>query len=283
MPRQEWDKTSKWLVQHHGRSLLYLGGARGVLRCRALQAEVVQPRRLPDGLLEVYFRGSDAASYVIAEIATYPERRALKQAMDDLLLVHQARGGVPDLLTVVLRPKGRFRIDGAFEQQSRLGWSSIATRWKVVELWNVPAEELLAANDVGLVPWLPLTQFSGPPEGLIRECRKRIDQQAPASEHENLLAVTQVLTRLRFLVPELMALLGGERVMIESPLIQELVAKTGQDYILAVLQERFGDVPPVMQGQLRKVVRERQLRTLHKRALKCPDLEAFRAYLPVED
>jgi hypothetical protein len=48
----EYDKSSKWLIQHHGDSILRLGGVRGIVSWRALQAELVQPRRLPDGLIE---------------------------------------------------------------------------------------------------------------------------------------------------------------------------------------------------------------------------------------
>ena len=32
---------------------------------------------------------------------------------------------------------------------------------RVVELWTVPAEELLQTGDIGLVPWIPLTDFAG--------------------------------------------------------------------------------------------------------------------------
>ena len=44
--------------------------------------------------------------------------------------------------------------------------------WKVVELWNVPAEGLLLAGDVGLIPWVPLAKFDGPPEPVFRQCRR---------------------------------------------------------------------------------------------------------------
>ena len=39
----------------------------------------------------------------------------------------------------------------------------LACGWKVAELWRLVAEELLAAGDVGLVPWVPLTHFQGAP------------------------------------------------------------------------------------------------------------------------
>jgi hypothetical protein len=280
MPRHEFDKGSKYLVQRQGRGVLWLGGARHVRRYRALQAELVQPRRLPDGLLEVFFQGRSKPDYVLVEVATYPERRALKQALEDLTLAHLHLRVVPEMLMLVLRPKGRFRVSGRHEVRSRLGWSQLGCGWKVVELWTLGAEELLAAGDVGLVPWVPLTRFDGPPEPLLERCRERIEQQAHPNDRENLLAVAQVMTRLRFPQPELVNLLGGTKVMIESPLIKELLAEDRQQAIMEVLTTRFGAVPQKVRKPLRSVVDLKRLTGLIRFAVECPDLEAFRQRLP---
>src|SRR5579871_3933762 len=110
MARHERDKSSKWLLQRHGNSILYLGGIRNVQRCRALQAEMVQPRRLPDGLLEVTLRGQSRPDYFLVEVATYPEKRVLDQALNDLMLAKQHLGHLPELLVLVLREKGRWQV-----------------------------------------------------------------------------------------------------------------------------------------------------------------------------
>jgi hypothetical protein len=55
MPRQRFDIGSKFLVQKQGRALLLLGGAKNVRSVKAMQAEMVQQKKLPDGLPEVYF------------------------------------------------------------------------------------------------------------------------------------------------------------------------------------------------------------------------------------
>lgn len=167
MREQPFDKSSKWMIRHHGRGLLYLGGARDVVRCRALQAELVQPRKLPDGLLEVYFRGRTKPGYVLLEVATYPEKRVADQALDDLKLAEQFLRTLPDLLILVLHPKGKYRVPDRHERRGPLGWSHLAGGWKVVNLWEVSADDLLAAGDVGLIPWVPLTKFDGPPEPLL--------------------------------------------------------------------------------------------------------------------
>ncbi len=55
MPEYDWG--GKWLIGHHGNSLLGLGGVRRVVAWKAVQAEPVHARRLPDGMIEVRFRG----------------------------------------------------------------------------------------------------------------------------------------------------------------------------------------------------------------------------------
>jgi len=274
--RQEFDKSSKYMVQKQAGGILFLGGARDVVRYSAKQAELVQPRRLPDGLLEVYFRGRDEPDHVLVEIATYPEKRVAEQVTDDVMLTYQHFRKLPEVLTLVLHPRGQVEVTGRHEVQSRLGWASFGCTWKVVELWKVPAEELLAANDVGLIPWVPLTKFDSPPEAILTQCRQRIEQQAHPDDQANLLAVSQVLAQLRFANPDFIALLGGKKAMIESPLIEEIMAETRQETILDVLRGRFGEPSVEVTTLLRAVRKSDKLSELAKYAGACPDLEAFR-------
>ena len=73
----------------------------------------------------------------------------------------------------------------------------------------------MAAGDVGLTPWVALSRLDGPPEAIVRQCRARIDRDAPPNEHVNLLAVTQFLARLRYDDPKLFQILGGRKAMSE--------------------------------------------------------------------
>jgi hypothetical protein len=286
MPAREWhdkDKSGKWMIEHHGDAILRLVGARDILRWRPVQAEVVQPGRLPDGLLEVQMAGQPRVSYFLLELQTYPAPDLGEDLLKAQLLVFCDRGVVPETLVVVLHPKGQLRTPTHCERSSALDWGRLHAAWRVVELWTLAAEDLLAANDVGLIPWVPLTQYAGPPEVLVQQCRQRIDQYAKPEEHDNLLAVTQVMTRLRYNDPQLLTLLGGSRVMIESPLIQEMMAKkeaeTMHKAIVAVLEERFGPVPEDITAALTLVVDEDRLRGLVRQAARCADLNAFRASL----
>jgi hypothetical protein len=277
--RQPYDKSSKWLIQHHGDSMLRLAGIGDIQSWRPAQAEVVQPRQLPDGLLEVRMRGETRDDLFLLEVATYPERRTGEQLTRDLMLVYLDRAELPEAVTLVLRPKGKYRVPSRRSLRSHHRLSSCSLAWHVVELWKVHADELLATQDVGLIPWVPLAESAVPPETLMRRCRDTIEQHAAPDERANLLAVTQVLAHLRYNDPGLSTILGGAKAMIESPLIEELVSARVQEIVLAVLESRFGEVPRALAEEIRSVTDKDQLTKAARTAASCPDLEAFRKTL----
>src|SRR5262249_48199349 len=264
------------LLEQHGDAVFLLAGAPAVRRCRAVQPELVQPRQLPDGLLEVLFLGRKAPEHTLVEVATYPEKRVVQQATDDLLLAELHLGRLPDLVVLVLHPKGKYRVPGEHRQVSPLGWSERTSKWKVVELWELEAEPFLAGGNVGVLPWTVLMKYAGPPEELLQRCGERIEALAPASQRADLLAGAQAVARLRVEGPRLVAFLGGKRVMIESPLIREIEAKVWQEAIVNVLQSRFGTLPTELVSRVRKVRSEKRLKELIQFAVTCPSLEAFR-------
>ena len=58
--RFRYDKSSKWLLEHHGDAILRIGGVTNIRSWRALFSDVVQPRQLPDGLIEAQLEGRPA-------------------------------------------------------------------------------------------------------------------------------------------------------------------------------------------------------------------------------
>jgi hypothetical protein len=235
---------------------------------------------MPDGLLEVRLEGESRDDLFLLEVATYPERRVEEQLTRDLMLVYLDRGELPEAVTLVLRPKGKYQVPASRNLRSRHGQSSCRMNWRVVELWDVPAEKLLQAGDVGLVPWIPLTDFADPPEKMIERCRDLIDDGAAPGEKTNLLAVTQVLAYLRYNSKDLLKILGGKKVMLEIPFLDEIVMEktreTAHKNIVTVLKTRFGDVPRDLVEAIESVVDEEQLEDLVRSAVVCPDPAAFR-------
>jgi hypothetical protein len=212
-------------------------------------------------------------------VATYPEERAVQQALDDLTLACSALGYLPDLLMLVLCPKGGMRIGGKHEVRSKLGLSRLEAEWKPVELWTLSARAFLAEADVGVVPWVPLMHFEGTAETLLERCAEKIEREAHPKDRADLLAVTQVLGGLKFPESLLAEFLQGDQVMFESPVLQRFVARRFHEAILDVLRARFGTVPRSITKHLREVLDEEKLRKFNVLAAQCPDLQAFRAGL----
>ena len=204
---------------------------------------------------------------------------AAEQALRDLLLVYLVRGEVANVLVLVLRPKGQLRVPDHARRPSSDAATELGGRWRVVELWTIPAEPVLATADPGMMPWVPLMQAAEPPEIVLRRCREVIDQHAPAEEHESLITVTQVFTRLRYKDPNLLSILGGKTVMIESPLIRELTAERSHKHILKLLATRFGLVPPELEAEVRSILDESVLDAAIQLAAFSPDLDHFAAEL----
>ena len=79
---------------------------------------------------------------------------------------------LPEAVVLLLHPKRNIEAAGAVNLRNRQGWTDWRLSWRIAKLWEIPAEELLAASDVGLIPWVPLTQFlSGQAVGASAEAR----------------------------------------------------------------------------------------------------------------
>jgi hypothetical protein len=273
--KKDKDKAAKWLIQHHGDAILRIGGVTDLVRWQTASTDVVLPTKLPDGLLLAWRAGRDRPEPYVIEVATYPEQRAVEQALRDLLLVYLVRGEVPNVLVLVLRPKGQLRIADHARRLGSDGVTDLGGRWRVVELWTQPAEPVLATADPGMMPLVPLMNAAEPPEVVLRQCRDVIHRHAPAEEADRLVTVTEVFTRLRYKKPDLLTILGEKKVMFESPLIRELTAERSHKHLLKVLVTRFGSVPPELETEVRSILDEDVLDTAVGLAASSPDLEHF--------
>jgi hypothetical protein len=283
MPAPEpfpYDRASKWLIGHHGDAILRLAGLTDIESWRAVQAEVVQPRRLPDGLLEVRRAGQDKTDLFVIEIATDPERRVAEQLLGDAALVYLNRGVLPEVVVVVLRRKGRLRVPRRLDLSSPAGWTRWRASWRVVELWSIPAADLLAPQDPGLAPWATVARWTGRPEELLRQCRDLIDRKAAPDEYRNMLGVAVALAGIRYNQARLLDILGGEQAMIDSPALNRVIAKQFalkmHPIILNVLKDRLGDVPPEIEAAVRTIQDEDLLDRANRLAARTADYPAFR-------
>jgi hypothetical protein len=312
---QPYDRGSKWMLEHHPEAVLRLAVG-DVVSWRAGMADLVAPRQLPDALYEVRVKGRDEPVHVVIEASTYPERRSVEQARTDALMVLLSKGVLPEVVVFVLCPRGAYQAESSEQFASALGSTRMEVSWRVINLWEVPAEQLLETGDVGAVPWASLAQTSEPPDALLRRCRERIDQQAPPNELANFLAVTWMLGSLRYNEQQLRTLFGGRNAVVETPFIQWL--KADPDFIRdapalkALLEDeqfvrqspggqalearaalsgarqalkrfltaRFQALPADVEAKLDAVSDAKALEELTDHAATCADLEGFRARLP---
>ncbi len=199
---------------------------------------------------------------------------------------------LPEVITIILKPRGIYEVEGmaelvSFRAKSRLRWS-----WEVIELWKIKANELLEQRDVGVLPWIALTEIEGDPEPVFRECRRRIEVDASPDQVANMLAVTWVFAGSRYdSTGWLHQLFGGRQAMLESSVLRDLkdewitegrqegAIETSRKAIELILSRRFDADLAEVHEALREVVDEGKLTDLMSFALECPDLDAFRARL----
>jgi hypothetical protein len=158
-----------------------------------------------------------------------------------------------------------------------------SSKWLIDHHGNLILFLLLATGEPGLMPWVPLTRLDGPAPAILGECRRIIDEKAKPEEHANLLAVTQVLMNLVHHEAALHAIVGGKEAMIDSPILNELiaekVAEAMQKAVLGLLEDRFGAVPLDVAQRVKDVTNADHLLQINKRAARCPDLDTFRQAL----
>jgi hypothetical protein len=306
MTRDRKDRSSNWIIEKHGGSLLRLAPIANVTGWKAAAAVLTFPKQMPDGLLDVTFADRVKPDPFLIEIESYPDKETAEQLRDDAAMVLLNRRVLPDILLLVLFPKGNYRVEPEQSWLSAHGMTELWLRIHVINLWTLSARDLLATNDIGLIPWVPLTDPGGSPVSVLRECRERIEQQARPEEKGNLLAATRVMAEMRYNNLDLLSLIGGEMLTMEkifnmSPTIQRIKAEVAREtarktarrvtkstalktaretanrLILHVLTRRFGTMPEELVTELKAIENQQRFETLLDMACECASLKKFRA------
>jgi len=283
----EKDFGSRWAIEHHADSLMKLAPLPAVESWRPTPTDTMIPRRIPDGLIDVKFRGHDEPTPLVFEIETQPSADADRQILEAILLVRLARRTFPDALLVLLKPAGQASVTGETRIVTPGGTVAGALRWHVIRLWEFQAEDLFALNDVDLAPWIPLTQTAQAAEPFLTRCRALIDAQAPPDVAEEMRVVTAVLGGVRYNKRLLETIFLGGRKLIDSPILNEAVkgltdratAAAFRKTVVRFLTKRFGGLPADIATQLDQVTDEHRLEELIDMAATCPDLAAFQSRL----
>jgi hypothetical protein len=214
------------------------------------------------------------------------------------LRLHWRDGQAVEPVVVVLcrggRPVDCWRLVGA-------GGRSVAEcRFRVVCLWQVPAQEVIAAGLSGLYPFLPLLDWGPTPAAtvLARSRELVVGQPGPRQRIADARVALAVLSRLVYPRTVVRSALDKEEPMLdlrESPLYREILRegrvegreegrvegreegevralRTG---VLRVLTRRLGPISGAVAAQVAQVVDTGVLSALLEQAAVVADVPAF--------
>ena len=189
-------------------------------------------------------------------------------------------------VVVVLRPGGQ--LQGQW-QMSAWGREVAWCRFEVMALWEVEAADVVSRGLVGLYPLLPLMRWreSEPAQVLARSQDLILAQVEGREARADAYVALRVLSGIGYPLELVNLILRRRELMLESPVYEQIMAegreegrKEGQqarlcEYVLAVLEVRFGAVPSAMAEQVRRQKDREALEGLLRRAAVVESLEVF--------
>ncbi|AEG14305.1 hypothetical protein Desku_0697 [Desulfofundulus kuznetsovii DSM 6115] len=297
---QEYDIIIKALVERYSSHFVQL--VRGVPadRVERLEKEAVAVKRESDVLLYV---SEDGYEYImLIEVQIRPDREMPLRLLEYTAMQH--REYRKPVYPVVLNLTGRPQEDGyGFDC---LDLTVVAFSYRVINLAELPGEEVLSYGPVGIVPLVPLMRRQLSDEELIASCARRI-KEAPAEWVPDLYVGLALFAHLGK-IPDEIILRNIEVIRMEaSPLfegirqkwinegiqkgiqegiqkgIQEGIQKGSREArieaILVVLEENIGRYPSELAVRLRAIKDMEILKMLFRRAVRVKSLEEFLAIL----
>jgi hypothetical protein len=134
LARDRKDRSVSWYMAHLGGSLLRLAPVGPFVAWRAAQTVLAFPKQVPDGLLDVTFADKPTPDPFLIEIEVYPEQETLEQIRKDVAMVLLTRDVVPDVLLLVLRPRGNLSLGPEQTVASARGLTELRLRIHAVNL-----------------------------------------------------------------------------------------------------------------------------------------------------
>jgi hypothetical protein len=148
----------------------------------------------------------------------------------DLLLYNSAlfkrhRIGVRSLLVLLHQGADSPQLTGLYERGFPDEPFDVALRYRIVRVWQVPAEAWLAGG-IGTVPLAPLGDVQERElPAVIARMRQRLNQEVPPSEAAELWSATYILMGIRYADALIETLLQGVIAMEESVTYQKIIRK----------------------------------------------------------
>jgi predicted transposase YdaD len=215
-----WDGVMKRLVRGYAKHFTrWLAGE--AVFVRALDIELKNQHLFADALLEVMLHEQPALLHI--EFQAYDDPEMEMRLLEYNVLASRQYRHLPVYSYVIYLRKAGKIIEAPLVRTFPNGEEVHRFFFRVIKLWEIPAEVLLQAGWIGVLPLVTLTEGGKQPE-VVREM---IDRLASAEEYD-LLAISEVVGGLAFRKgPELewfkRRFSMFQDILRESPIYQEIV------------------------------------------------------------
>jgi predicted transposase YdaD len=282
--KRYWRDVAEWLLGERPESVEELETTHSLVTSRAEDKFLHLEFKDKPGVLlhlELQMKGDLTMPVRITEYFGY----ALKT------LELAVKQGLRPACVVVYLDRELYREDpGQLDMVGELSFRLFAS-YKVVKLWDLSPEPVLAMESPGLCPFLPL--MAGKPEELVIRSLAKIraapEHMASAEDKRELLqALASLAGRVIANMDKLTDLILSDQDLLEShPLYKkgqkagkEEGAQEGQEAlreaILELLRARFGEVPEDICDRLENIHTLADLKALVGSAARARDVDSFR-------
>jgi predicted transposase YdaD len=182
---------------------------------------------------------------------------------------------VRSLAVVLHRGADSPRLTGLYERGFPGEPADVTLRYRVVRVWQVPAERWLAGG-LGVLPLAPLgaVQEAELP-AVIAQMKQRLDREVPGGQAAELWSAAYILMSVRYEQALIQTLLQGVLAMKESVTYQAILregeakgeANEARKILLLQGRIRFGEPPPQAVAALDAITDVSRLEELGARLL----------------
>ncbi len=292
-PAQCYDKLFKVLLDRYPNAIVEWLLGRPVQRVAALETTypLVQSRST-DKLYAVRMEGAPGIALHLEIQLEGRLNTPLRMAEYSGVLLRSfaaaiERGLLPASVVIYLdravyvEDNGRFHMLGALSYQ-------FLVDYKVVKLWELSPESILAAGSPGLLPLVPLMS-GNPRELMVRSVDKirRVPEVELEGHDRSLLLKTMAILAGRVLMKtEIEELLSSDPELLKLDPFYSIGKREGhgegetlayQSSIRKILESRFGSVSAELGALVEKISDVSRLESLVASALGAADLDSFRA------
>jgi predicted transposase YdaD len=259
--------------------------ARDAVFVRALDIELKNQHFFADALLEILLRGMPALAHI--EFQTHDDPEMEMRLLEYNLLASRQYRHLPVYSYVIYLRKAGKIAESPLVRTFPDGEEVHRFFFRVIKMWEVPAESVLQTGWLGVLPLVTLTDGGKQPE-VVNEM---IDRLASAQEYD-LLAISEVVGGLVFTKgPELEWFKRRfnmfQDILRESPIYQEIVEQglekgkiQGQrEMLLDLVQSRFPELLTLAKQQTDGITDPGVLPSLNHKLLAVQTIEEARQIL----